>query len=162
MIFIFFIFIVFANTQEMLLSDWRLISSTFSSSNNGVVISSNSFDARKWSAVTVPSTIVAGLVESGAYQEPFFAENFNTIDAKQFDVPWWYRCSFGPVTKIGQAQRTFLEFKGITYRANIFLNGQQIANQTEVVGTFRFFRFDVTNLLSSSTNNTIAVEVYLI
>jgi len=46
-----------------------------------------------------------------------------------------------------------LNFKGINYRADIWLNGHMLANSTQVVGTFRLFDFDLTGKLYDGINS---------
>ncbi|MGH9467900.1 MAG: glycosyl hydrolase 2 galactose-binding domain-containing protein, partial [Terriglobales bacterium] len=53
----------------------------------------------------------------------------------------------------------WLDFHGINYRANIWLNGRELATQKQVRGTFRRFEFNVTGLAHVG-RNAIAVEVY--
>ena len=54
---------------------------------------------------------------------------------------------------------TLLTFKGINYKADIWLNGKQIANSSEVVGTFRSFDFDVSRKLRSDQFNVLALRI---
>ena len=51
-----------------------------------------------------------------------------------------------------------LHFDGIDQRANIWVNGEQIANAKEVDGAFRTYEFDVTRRLSAGAENALAVE----
>ena len=51
-----------------------------------------------------------------------------------------------------------LDFDGICYRANVWLNGQQIANSDEMAGTFRQFEYDVTKAIAK--DNELQVEVF--
>ncbi len=75
-----------------------------------------------------------------------------------FAVSWWYRKEFEtPVDMAGQ--RVWLNFDSINYRANIWLNGRQLANDSQVRGMYRSFEFDVTDLLKEGVN-TLAVEVF--
>ena len=96
-----------------------------------------------WHDVTVPSTVVAALVKDKTVPDPFFAMNlrefagvtypiggnFSNIAMEPespYAVSWWYRKQFAaPASYSGKT--VWLNFKGINYRANIFLNGKQIA-----------------------------------
>ena len=53
----------------------------------------------------------------------------------------------------------WLNFRGINYRANIFLNGKQIANSSEVAGAWRTYEFNVTSAVKPGTN-VVAVQVW--
>jgi len=52
-----------------------------------------------------------------------------------------------------------LHFDGINYRANVWLNGKQIADSNTLVGMFRRFEFDVTGKVRAGAKNALAVEV---
>lgn len=86
--------------------------------------------------------------------------NFLKMNESDFMVPWWYRTVLAPVPRASAMQRVLLEFDGITYRANVFLNGVLVANASVCVGTFRYFSFDVTTLVRSKSANVVAVQVF--
>ena len=46
-----------------------------------------------------------------------------------YAVPWWYRTTFR-VPAAMRGKRVTLHFDGINYRANIWLNGQALADST--------------------------------
>jgi len=142
----------------------------------GEVISTQQFAATGWQDVTVPTTVVAALVKSHALPEPFFGMNlrqfagvtypiggnFSNI-AMQTDSPyavsWWYRKHFAvPASYTGK--RVWLNFKGINYRAAIWLNGKQIANSNDVAGAWRTYEFNVTDAVNVGADNTLAVQVW--
>jgi exo-1,4-beta-D-glucosaminidase len=75
-----------------------------------------------------------------------------------YRVSWWYRKEFDAAPAAGRRQ--WLHFDGINNRANIWLNGTQIASTGEVAGAYRRYEFDVTPLLSSTGRNALAVEVF--
>ena len=54
----------------------------------------------------------------------------------------------------------WLRFGGINYRANIWVNGQQLAGSSDVAGAYRTYEFDVTRLLKPGKENAIAVETF--
>ena len=76
-----------------------------------------------------------------------------------YACPWWYRTRFAvPATARGRT--LWLRFGGINYRANIWINGQQLAASTEVAGAYRTYEFDVTRLLKPGKENAIAVQTF--
>src|SRR5207244_2938730 len=73
-------------------------------------------------------------------------DNFSNIAMQQdspFMVPWWYRKEF-MVPESYRGKSIWLEFGGINYRANIWLNGKQIAKKEDAAGAWRTYEFDIT------------------
>ena len=111
-----------------------------------------------WYKASVPCTVLGALTaENGMYPDIFKGRNYKEIDREQFDTSWWYVTSFD-VPQLRENQRACLAFDGISYRADIWLNGTQIASAQECFGPFRQFSYDVTEHLGE--NNTLAVKVY--
>ena len=137
-------------------SDWNLVQSSKVTSS-GNEISSTGFAIANWHKAKVPGTVLANLVEQGIYTDIFKDQNFDKIDKEQFLGSWWYRKDF----KISKSEISNynLVFEGINYRANIWLNGKQIAKATDIESPYRMFTFNVTENLVEG-NNTLAVEVF--
>src|SRR5712691_7127675 len=142
----------------------------------GEIISSTGFLPKGWHNATVPTTVVSALVKDKTLPDPFFATNlrqfpgvtypiggnFSNI-AMETDSPyavsWWYRKQFAaPASYRGKT--VWLNFKGINYRANVFLNGKQIANSNDVAGAWRTYEFNVTRALKPGAENILAVQVF--
>ena len=120
-------------------------------------ISSQGFDTRRWYPTSVPSTVLAALVENGVYKNPYFGMNLSKIPSEPYEKPWWYRTEF-ELSQKDAAGTVLLELDGINYSADIWLNGNQIAPATKVRGAFRRFQFDISKFVSEGTN-ALAVEV---
>eukprot|EP01119_Soliformovum_irregulare_P013748 TRINITY_DN3693_c0_g1_i1.p1 TRINITY_DN3693_c0_g1~~TRINITY_DN3693_c0_g1_i1.p1 ORF type:complete len:870 (+),score=213.72 TRINITY_DN3693_c0_g1_i1:64-2673(+) len=136
------------------LKNWRLETSEKVSQSGGV-ISSPSYDDSKWYPVTVPSTVMGGLVENGVYPDIFYSKNLQKVNSTQFDVPWWYRTTF----RATPGKTCWVLFKGINYKANVFFNGRKLSDIQQTIGTFRYFSFDLTQYLVES-ENVLALEVF--
>ena len=121
-------------------------------------ISSPGFDISRWYPTGVPSTVLAALIENGVYKNPYFGMNLRKITREQFAEPWWYRTQFQLSPE--QASGTvLLEFDGINYSANIWLNGNLIAPSTEIKGAFRRFQLDISKFISEGAN-ALALKVF--
>ena len=95
----------------------------------------------------VPSTVAGSLYASGYYGDDLFvARNYAKADKTMFDDEWVYRTEFH--AKPSKGQHAELVFDGIDYRADIFLNGTQIAASDTTFGVFRSMRYDVEGLLN--------------
>jgi exo-1,4-beta-D-glucosaminidase len=76
-----------------------------------------------------------------------------------YAVPWWYRKGFTlPATFKGKT--IWLQFRGINYRANIWLNGKQIAKDEDVAGAWRTYEFNTTDAAKPGAENALAVQVW--
>ena len=138
-----------------LIQDCSLISSD-NIKDTGTVISKPDYKVKgSWYSVDVPSTVLAGLVQNNVYPDPFFGDNLRLIPTAPFDVSWWYRCEF--TTPVGNI--SFLTFKGINYKANVWLDGSQVGTVDDFVGTFRYFDVPVP-LAASQSKHAIALEVF--
>ena len=142
----------------------------------GETLSSPGFQPKGWYTVTVPTTVVGALVEHKVYPDPFFGTNlrsfpgvtyaigtnFSNVPMQQdspFIIPWWYRKEFVlPASFKGKS--IWLNFRGINYRANIWLNGKQIANSDDVAGAWRTYEFNITEAALLGKPNVLAVQVF--
>ena len=136
---------------------WRIQSSALTS-KDGAMISSNGLDMAGWHAAAVPETVLSALVKDGTYTNIYFSTNLATIPTEPFTNAWWYRTEFETSHQAADGNAT-LTFDGINYRANIWLNGRQIASQEDTFGAYRIFRFDVSRILKTG-KNVLAVEVF--
>ncbi|HKV05452.1 MAG TPA: hypothetical protein VJO53_10145 [Candidatus Acidoferrales bacterium] len=143
----------------------------------GAQISVRGFPTDGWHATAVPSTVVAALVADKTFPDPYFGDNLRSIPGtsypigKMFSVlpmpkdspfrcSWWYRTEFRP-PQMSDWQHVWLHFDGINNRANIWLNGHEVAGANEVAGAYRTYDFDITPLLApEGMSNALAVEVF--
>ena len=136
--------------------DWKIQSSE-NVLSKGDEISAHTIISNNWIPATVPSTVLGTLVDNKIYENPYFGENLKLIPTEIFKVPWWYVCNFNLTTT--QAEKfALLHFDGINYKANVWLNGQLIANTDAVDGAFRRTTFDVSEYINGE-NNILAIEV---
>jgi exo-1,4-beta-D-glucosaminidase len=137
--------------------NWRIQSSALAGSD-GAAISSPAVNLDNWQPASVPTTVLAALVNDEVYTNIFFGTNLAAIPTAPFTNAWWFRNEFS-VSGTQAAENADLIFEGINYRANIWLNGKQIAGTNEVFGAFRIFKFDASGKLEPGTN-VLAVEVF--
>jgi exo-1,4-beta-D-glucosaminidase len=146
-----------ASTEVTPLRDGWMMQSSASVTETGDRLSQPGHVPQKWYPVSVPSTVLAGLVANGEYADLFYGNNLSKVPAERFTVPWWYRKEF-MLTPSAEGRQVWLYFKGINYRANIWLNGQQIAASDKAVGTYRDLEYNITALAHPGAN-ALAVEV---
>ena len=153
---------------------WSLQSSAKVSAP-GEAVSETSFKTDGWIRADVPTTVVAAQVKSGLLPDPFYGMNlrqypgvsypvgfnFSNIPMppdSPYAVSWWYRKEFA-LSNIFAGKSVWLNFRGINYRANIYVNGKQIANSNDVAGAWRTYEFNVTSVVKQGTN-VVAVQVW--
>lgn len=128
-----------------------------------------------WHAAVVPGTIVASLANDNIIPDPNYGINLRNLIGDKFNnnkeqndlamdpespffVPWWYRTEFTiPASFTGKT--IWLHFGGINYRADIWVNGQKIADSGTSAGAWRVYDFDITRLAHIGATNAIAVKV---
>jgi exo-1,4-beta-D-glucosaminidase len=163
-------------SEKLLLRDHWTLQSSAKFESKGETISTPAFVPKGWHDVAVPTTVVAALVKDKTLPDPFFAMNLRQFPgvtypiggnfsdiAMQTDSPyavsWWYRKAFTvPASYTGKT--VWLNFKGINYRANVWLNGKQIANSNDVAGAWRTYEFNVTDAVKPGAENVLAVQVF--
>jgi len=120
--------------------DWQ-IQSACEAKENGAEISAAGFDAKSWHHSDIPSTVVGALVTDKTYPDPNYGTNLKLFpgmnySSKSFfanqDMPkespfrcaWWFRTEF-TLPAAAEQRTNWLDFLGINYRANVWLNGQK-------------------------------------
>src|ERR671929_81098 len=136
-----------------LTSGWALRSAT-NVTDTGATISQPGYSTTGWYPITAPSTVLAGLVANNVYQNIYFSTNLQSVPDLTTQN-WWYRGQFtAPATSAGQVY--WLRFKGISYRAQIWLNGTQL--DANAVGTMVAHEYNVTNLIHPGATITGAIS----
>ncbi len=123
----------------------------------GDEISLKEFVDAGWIDAYVPSTVMGVLTENNDNESILDAENYSSFDKSVFDIGWWYRTSF-ILSESDLLKTVLLNFDGISYYANIWLNGKQVATSKYVFGSFKRFSFDISEYVNVG-ENILAVEV---
>ncbi|KAM7191967.1 Glycoside hydrolase superfamily [Naviculisporaceae sp. PSN 640] len=139
---------------------WDLESSAkINDANNLAALSKTGVDTSQWNKVNVSKcTLMGCLLEAGVYNDTqlFYSDNLANVDAEQFSVPWIYRKEFE--LNPGSGKHFLLQTHGITSRADIYLNGKQVADKSTQAGSYAGYTYDITDLAASS--NALAIRVY--
>ncbi|MDE6543614.1 MAG: beta-glycosidase, partial [Muribaculaceae bacterium] len=131
---------------------WRLARAS-EVSGSGEQISSPGFDDSSWIVATVPATVLSSYMNIGAVPDPNFSDNLFCISESYFNSNFWYRTEFDYHAADGE--RVFLNFDGINWKADVYLNGKRI---DRIEGAFVRSKVDVTDMLKQGTN-VLAVEI---
>jgi len=139
-------------------------------------ISTLAYHPEGWYSTSVPATVLAVQVAAGTYKDPYFGANLRDIpgttypvgnnfsrlpmaDDSPYHCGWWYRKEFA-VPAAEKGRTVWLRFGGINYRANIWVNGQRVADSSQVAGAYRTYEFDVTDKIVAGKPNVVAVETF--
>jgi len=133
-----------------------------------------------WFPVKVPSTVLTGLVANHIYPNPYqglnnmlipdasdqFNKEYNLEqyshlpnDPNPWKKPYWYRTAF-KVPAADKGRRFQLIFKGINYRAAVWVNGKQVADSTQMGGMFAEHNLDISKEVLAGAENALAVKIY--
>jgi exo-1,4-beta-D-glucosaminidase len=172
-----------AMSDDIPLHEGWLLQSSDKVGEGGATISTTAFQPGGWYATSVPTTVLAALVDNKVYPDPYFGMNLASLPGASYstragmrypehnfsNVPmppdspfrssWWFRKEFH-LSERSLERRVWLHFDGINFRANVWLNGRAIATSTETAGAWRFFEFDVTDTVVRGKPNVLAVQVY--
>ena len=120
--------------------------------SGGQEISSASFDDSGWMPARVPGTVLGSYVAAGAVHHPNFGAGQMYISDSYFRSDFWYR---GVFEADAESPRQFLNFDGVNYQADIWLNGTHVGS---IGSAFDAAKFDVTGVLFNGTNY-LAIKV---
>ncbi|HEX6467403.1 MAG TPA: beta galactosidase jelly roll domain-containing protein, partial [Terriglobales bacterium] len=166
-------------TRINLEKNWQLQSSCKLSEKSGAVISTLNFQPGQWISTTVPSTVVAAQLAAGEFpnvKDPFYGTNLRLIPGTNYPVgalfanlpmtmdspyrcSWWYRTEFRLPNEF-KDRNVWVHFEGINYRANIWVNGKQIASADQVAGAYRRYEFNLKDVIKPGALNVLAVETF--
>lgn len=136
---------------------WRLIAAD-QARGTGADISKAGYSTGGWHVVQhMPSTVLAVLEADGTYPNLYHGTNLTReVPQNLWKLKWWYRTTFSAPSG---AHVFWLDFPGINYRADIWLNGQLVAGDNAVAGMYADHRFNVTRFVKPGASNALAVEV---
>ena len=126
-------------------------------SEAGPVVSSTGFTPAGWYRATVPGTVLTSLVNEGVYPEPLYGENNrpDKIPESLCRTSYWYRTQFA-VPRDYAGRRVWLNFDGINYTAEVWINGSKAGG---IRGAFARGIFDVTALVRPGETAALAVLI---
>ena len=122
---------------------------------DGPAISRAGFRDKDWLVATVPGTVLSSYWNAGAVQDPNYGDNQLMISDSFFYADFWYRNEF-VAPPAGPGRHVWLNFDGINWKADVFLNGEMLG---KIEGGFMRGRFDVTRLLRPGARNALAVLI---
>jgi hypothetical protein len=166
--------------RQVRLTRFAMQSSAIVGTEGGLLSSAGYLSKDYWFPVTVPCTVLTGLVANKVYPDPYSGMNNMLIpdasdsfnreyhleqyshlpgEPNPWKKPYWYRTVFDvPVADKGRHFQ--LIFKGINYRAEVWLNGRLLADSAKMVGMFEEFDLDASAAIRAGESNAVAVKIY--
>jgi exo-1,4-beta-D-glucosaminidase len=125
---------------------------------DGASVSKSSFQEKGWHPIhRMPATVLEVLQEDGVYPDLYVGKNMlEKVPQDLYKQDWWYRTVF---TAPAGFSNYVLEFPGINYRAEIWVNGQKVADNKQIVGMYVAHQVDVTKWIQPGSSNVLAVRV---
>jgi exo-1,4-beta-D-glucosaminidase len=154
----------------LLQKNWAIQSSS-QIKENGKLISNSAFKPEKWYPATMPSTVLGTLVENKVYPDPYYGTNIESLPGfikdrrgeipqdSPFKVAWWYRTVFSLPPEF-KGKNIWLKLHSINYKANIWLNGNLIADTSSIEGAYRLYNLNITEFAISGNKNCLALEIF--
>ena len=129
---------------------------------DGNRLSAAPLDKTGWFPARVPGTVLTTLLENHMYPAPEFGLNNNLIpdihEVGNDFYTYWFTRQFN-INNLPEGRNVWLNFRGINYKAEIFLNGKRINRNTHE-GMFLRKTFNITPYLRTDAPNVLAVLVY--
>ncbi|MDR2919481.1 MAG: beta-glycosidase [Tannerella sp.] len=129
---------------------------------DGNTLSASSFSPEGWMKAKVPGTVLTTMLENDMFPAPEFSLNNNLIpdinDIGNDFYTFWFVRPF-EIKNVDKNKQVWLNFRGINYKADIYLNGKRINTVTHE-GMFLRKTFNITEYIKENGENLLAVIVY--
>ena len=131
--------------------------------DDGNRLTSGEFSSQGWLKATGPGTGLTTLLDNGLFPAPEVSMNNELIPdiyrvGRDYYTYWFVR-PFVLRSADMEGHRVWLNFRGINYKAEIFLNGKRVNRETHE-GMFLRQHYEVTPLLRKDSVNVLAVLVF--
>ncbi|MFZ4465402.1 MAG: glycosyl hydrolase 2 galactose-binding domain-containing protein, partial [Bacteroidales bacterium] len=145
------------NERMLSLSDnqWETQRSSFVTAK-GEEISGTDFTDSNWLPASVPATVLANYIAAGAVPDPLYGDNQLQVSDWFFTSNFWYRRVF-TVPENFKNKKIRLYFKGINWKADVYVNGTFIGI---INGAFTRADFDITKLVKPGSKCAVAVLIH--
>jgi len=137
--------------------NWRLAPSKDIRAD-GATVSASDYQDQQWYPIRrMPATVLEILQEDGVYHDLYVGKNLlENVPQDLYKQDWWYRTVF---TAPAGFSAYALEFPGINYRAEIWINGHMVADNKQIVGMYAAHQLNVTQWIKPGAPNALAVRV---
>jgi mannosylglycoprotein endo-beta-mannosidase len=124
-------------------------------------LSQPGFSTAGWLPATVPGTVLTTLIDNHLAPDPFYGLNNKQIPdiytTGRDQYTYWFVRDFKQTA--GKGEQVWLDFRGINYGCDVWLNGHRLNEQTHH-GMYLRQSYNITTFLSAKGENRLAVIVY--
>ena len=142
-------------------SGWKCIN-VKDVNKSGEKISEPSFSLKGFMPATVPGTVLTTMLNNKMVPDPFYGMNNEKIpdiyNTGSDYYTYWFVKDFTEKSANAEEQ-VWLNFRGINYSCDVFLNGHQL-NDKRFYGMFLRQQYNITKWLAKNGKNRLAVIVY--
>lgn len=150
---------VSAQTMEIS-TGWKAIKAS-EITIDGAALTTTVPDLSRWMDATVPGTVLTTLLNNKLVPDPYYGLNNESIpdisEAGRDYYTYWFYTQFSTLGMTDEKQ-VWLNFRGINYLADIYLNGNLLTTKKHE-GMFLRGRYNITRYLNKEGNNLLAILV---
>ena len=110
-----------------------------------------------WNPAQVPGDVYTDLWKAGVIEDPYYGRNTAKAQWVMYDE-WWYALQFNVTEELGD-KVVRLDFEGVDYSCEVWLNGTYLGSHE---GAFSPFSFDVTESIRTSANRLSGRNILMI
>ena len=144
--------------KQLFTSNWKIKPSSSTKLTGEKLSLGEKDDSASWIDAPVPGTIMNALVQNSTYKNLYERDNMQKVPSEQFKHSWFYTRDFS-LSAIDKNSHYQLNFEGINYKANIWLNGKKLADTTTIVGAFNRFTLLIDSAVLEGINH-LAIELF--
>jgi hypothetical protein len=134
---------------------WKLQQAS-SLKSDGKIHSTSGYNDERWFPAVVPGTVLTTYIENQAVPDLYYGNQQFFISELFSRSVFWYRTEFN-LPGTFKDKTVWLNFDGINYKAEIFVNGEKTG---EIKGAFIRGCFDITPFVRFDKINAIAVLIH--
>ena len=124
-------------------------------------LSQPGFSTASWLPATVPGTVLTTLINNHLAPDPFYGLNNKQIPdiytTGRDQYTYWFVRDFKLTP--GKGEQVWLDFRGVNYSCDVWLNGHRLNEQTHH-GMYLRQSYNITSFLAPKDENRLAVIVY--
>lgn len=151
---------VLSAQETQLVTGWKAIKASDLASD-GCLLTKDDPDLSKWLTATVPGTVLTTLLNNGLIPDPLYGMNNEKIpdvytEGRDYYTYWFFN-RFS-TEGIDSTRQVWLNFRGLNYFAEVYLNGRRISTDKHE-GMFLREKYNITPYLNPAGVNRLAVLV---